>query len=115
MTTANILQRWQHGCCVPNSCVEQDAEKILKDNNWCYQLYIKYFSDKTPSSQIVNVCEPIPRQLNSFGPLLVIIIFCVFLLLIIISSSINRYYIECKRIERNENCKLFFPSLEITH
>eukprot|EP01083_Nonionella_stella_P162183 532198_1 len=82
----------QHGCCVPGSCVGDDAIKVVQKNMYCYQgfnlTYNKYMYKGM--GHIENTCAPLPRNWKSFGPICVMVIFGVFLFLVIVASAIQQ-------------------------
>eukprot|EP01084_Bolivina_argentea_P180797 312345_1 len=95
----------EHGCCVPGTCVGEDAVKVLQQNLWCYQgynlTYAQYmFQGFFP---ITNRCEPIPRDFTSAGFSVVVIIFLIFVLLVVIASIKTQYLTEQRQSELSDN------------
>eukprot|EP01084_Bolivina_argentea_P093572 168277_1 len=88
----------QHGCCVPGSCVGHEAVQVLQSNVYCYESYANQYL-----GFVQQICEPIARDFNSVGPIIVITIFFIFVLLVIIASIIKQYYKEYDNINNNQH------------
>jgi len=86
----------KHGCCVPGSCVGEDAEKVLRENGWCYGGYDFTYNQLLFGGmlEIDPVCEPLPRETGSAGFVLTVGVFIVFLLCVIIASFRTQQLIE---------------------
>jgi len=81
-----------HACCIPDTCQGEDAHKVLSNNEWCYKSYVSTYDN--PPLHVEQVCEPLPRELDKPGPIIVIFIFFLFLFLVIVASIIRRYCLE---------------------
>ena len=71
-----------------------DALKVLHKNVYCYQGFNETYNQIMLKGQgtIVNNCEPLPRNLSSFGFCFVVAIFGIFLVLVIIASIITQVF-----------------------
>eukprot|EP01084_Bolivina_argentea_P262735 444439_1 len=90
------LDLQQHGCCVPGTCSAQDAVKVLKQNEWCYQGYNELYNEYIYGGllTISHVCEQVPRNLSSSGFLIVVSIFSIFVILVLIASIKTQWLTE---------------------
>eukprot|EP01084_Bolivina_argentea_P211007 358995_1 len=78
-----------HGCCVPGSCTHDDAIKVLHNNDVCWGQFKSWYGNR-----VRDICEPMARELDQTGPMIVILIFIIFFLIVIITSIIKQCQIE---------------------
>eukprot|EP01083_Nonionella_stella_P148439 469826_1 len=85
----------EHGCCVPGSCIGEDAVKVLMLNQYCYQGYnMTYNMMLFGNIGITNVCEPLDRDLSSPGFSIMLMLFIFFFIAIVVASITTQYRAE---------------------
>jgi len=88
-----------HGCCVPASCVGDDAVKVVSNNAWCFKAFDAAYSSvlsmlSIEGVQITAVCEIPARETNSFGFVMVVFVFSVFVGLVLVASALYQYNVQ---------------------
>ena len=105
--------------CLPGSCVGEDANRVLHSNTWCYELYDAIYGNMSipdvGTVEVLNICEPMPRELDKAGPIIVISIFFLFVFLVIIASVIKQYCLEERQRDPKDinNSSVFISSFNI--
>eukprot|EP01083_Nonionella_stella_P237265 832495_1 len=91
-----VMNLQEHGCCVPGTCVGEDAIKVLHQNAYCYQGYNFTYNTLMFGGmfEIENICEPLERDLGSAGFCMVVTVFILFLTAVIIASVRTQYLTE---------------------
>ena len=83
----------QHGCCIPGSCTNDDAIKLVTASP-CYTIFFKYFSnltiEKTNNHDDI-FCSLEPREYTT-GFWIVLSIFLFFVIMVVITTCYRHYY-----------------------
>eukprot|EP01083_Nonionella_stella_P147985 467760_1 len=109
----------EHACCLPGTCTGQDAINVLNSNEWCYKTYHSIYNNLSipglGTVEVLNICEPMPRELDKPGPMIVIFIFWFFVALVLIASIIKQYLVEIRHYNASEvnNSSLFLSCFNI--
>lgn len=101
---------FEHGCCVPGNCTGEDAEKVVKANVWCYELYKDSWAElyeNLTGASIDIVCE-IPQRYFDVFACFIIAIFFLFLLIMFITTVIYQWDIENYSLHFKNDLELLF-------
>lgn len=96
-----VIDRQQHGCCIPGSCENEDAIKVVSAS-LCYRVFIDYYTTANISSNsnINNIddqyldhiyCHLENRDLD-IGFWLVVSLFIFFFVMVIITTCYRHCY-----------------------
>eukprot|EP01084_Bolivina_argentea_P183415 316497_1 len=102
ITVKSDITLYQHGCCIPGSCKDSDAEKVLTNNAFCFQSFnttiynkvyknnnISIFGYELDTNLNIQCSASSDRNFNSIGIYFVFGIFIFFIILIFIASIIR--------------------------
>ena len=91
-----VIDKQQHGCCIPGSCVNDDAKKLVSVS-LCYKIFFDYYTltkndSYYDSPNLDNIYCQLQQREFDIGFWIVLSIFLFFAIMVVITTCYRHCY-----------------------